>query len=603
MKKAGRGWFGWMWLAGVWLAAGLVLAEDAGAEDALVAAARRMAPDYVELARQAMVDPVGAVAGVESALAERPAPEKRSQLLHIRGVVEGRAHLFEEALSSLREALALATGHAGAGREGHVLNSIAGVFRSMEDLETASEVMELAVEKFEEGGDSGRLRMAYNNLGLLYQERGMGERAKAQLEQAMALAAADPFQRLHTQHNLGNYYLETGDGERALTFFRRALRDSEELGLMDKVALQHLGIARGYVLLNDVERALAHGRAALGFAREGMSVAVEIAALEELAHCLELLGRWEEAYRMQGRYVERRKRQQRVAFSPASLEERVALLAGLGIGGEVGGKRSGMVGWLAGMGAALVLGIGIGWGVTEWRWRRERREMRRLRHDMRNQLSGIVGIGSLLRESGLEGQSSRYVATLEEAGEQLVGLMDAWAKAEGQGRRWRKSSTAEASEEVVGAREREPEEESLRVVVLQEDSLQRNSLEAFLESRGLPVERNGDGLEQVRRWSESPPLRGRLLVVLDAEVARGQQPLLRRLAIRWPRYRLGYLLLGGRGETGNLATLPEAAARLVLDWPVRRERLAESVERMLRMIGEEEPAGNAVKRDGEQVEE
>lgn len=587
MKKAGRGCFSWIGMVGSLLVMGLVCVEGARG-DALTAAARRMAPDYVELARQAMVDPVGGVAGVEGALAGEPGPEKRLQLLHIRGVIEARAQLFEEALASLREALELAAEHAGEEREGHVLKSIAGLLRSTEDLETASEVLELAVEKFVEAGDSGRLQMAYNNLGLLYQERGMGERAREQLERAMSLATeADPFQRVHTQHNLGNYYLETGEGERALSFFRGALRDSEELGLMDKAAGQHLGMARGYMLLDDAERALAHGRAALGLAREGMSAAVEIAAMEELAHCLEVLGRWEEAYRMQGGFVERWTRQQRAALSPASLEERAALLAALGIAGEGGGKRGGMAGWLVWIGAALLVGIGTGWGVTEWRWRKERREMRRLRHDMRNQLSGIVGMGSLLRESGLAGQSRRYVETLEQAGERLLALMDDWAKLGERSGGGRKSAAGGTAEDAVAGAEGKPEEDVLRVVVLQEDSLQRNSLEAFLESRGFPVERSGEALSQLREWSESPPGKGGLLVVLDPEVARRQRDVLRRLAVRWPRYRLGCLLLAGRGETRNSGDLPETAARVVLDWPVRREQLADAVERLLRMIGEE----------------
>lgn len=575
-----------------WLAVTPLLLWGQGrdAEDPLRRAAERIAPDYEELAEVALRDPLAAVRDVQRELeAEALAREKRVQLLHLRGLIEQRALMYQESLATLREALRLAGELGDDHRVGHVLNGIGGVFWMMGDNEHGVEVLEQALEAFERAGDTARLRMGLNNLGLLYEELGQLEKARESLLRALDLGEeeADPLDMLHTQQNLGLYYLAKQEGQRALELFRRALSYSEELGLADKAAAQHLGMARAYGLLGKSETALLHCRSALRLAREGVAGAVELDALRELSNCLETLGRAGEALGVLREYVDKMNRQQRSAMDPVNLRERQLLLAELGLV-TTPQRGSSTPGMFLGFAVLGMLAAGMAGGGCWWLRRRDRREHQRLRHEMRNQLSGIIGMASLLQESPLGGTEARYVATLREAGDRLLGLTDEW------GRLQKGTAKAASGEETPSARDEASPTEAdpagqQPILLMMEDAFQQDTLRAFMESRGLAIRFGGveDALEKSARDSSGEGLR---LLIVDSASMRLHGPAVRRVAARQRTYRLGILWVVGREERKGRLTLPESAVVQTIDWPLRRHELAAVLATLLHRVGMHETA-------------
>jgi len=240
--------------------------------EALAAAAtdetERLLAEAVELQRQHRER--DAIERLLTAYNMGMAPEAKAQLHILAGNGFLRLSELEEAESHYLQALGAAERAADRGRQATAFNNLGLVYADRGDLDKAEEHHERALAIREQVGDKLGQAAALANLGVIYGRRGEPDRAEDHLKRALAIAEGmgNKFGQAVTLGNLGNVYYDRGELDKAEQYHRSALAIDEEIA--NKLGrgndLGNLGLV--YLRRGELEKAEKHYKEALAIESE-----------------------------------------------------------------------------------------------------------------------------------------------------------------------------------------------------------------------------------------------------------------------------------------------------------------------------------------------
>lgn len=161
----------------------------------------------------------------------------RADALRRLAVLMDQQNQLDRAGELLREALGYYQSLGDRKGEATTLNSLGVVSRSLHDFDSAENLYRESVE-IRRQLDDPSLSGTLSNLGILYFDRGEGDRALQMMEEVMELdlANSDSWGIACTLNNLGFIYLEQGDCNGARRHLTEGIRSFLELGDLDGVA-------------------------------------------------------------------------------------------------------------------------------------------------------------------------------------------------------------------------------------------------------------------------------------------------------------------------------------------------------------------------------
>lgn len=179
---------------------------------------------------------------------------------------------------------------------GKSLNYIAVVYIYRSEYDTTIHYLNRSVDLMEKAGDKGGMANGYNNLGVIYKNRGNFEKAieffrkTARLRQDLEDQLTDPDrQRNNTEklgqayNNQGNIYYQFGDYSRAVEYYRKALGYFESIGDSD-------GVSACYNNMGNVfEEQKSYGRAT-DYYEQALQVYRKQGDIRNMGTCLNNLG-------------------------------------------------------------------------------------------------------------------------------------------------------------------------------------------------------------------------------------------------------------------------------------------------------------------------
>jgi serine/threonine protein kinase/tetratricopeptide (TPR) repeat protein len=174
--------------------------------------------------------------------------------------------------------------------------------RNAEALEIAEETLRLDRERGDLPGIVGDL----TNCGAILRAMGEHDRARAVIEEALAVGANDEddestmgdelaLKRVYALHHLANIYREQGDRDRALEALQRAGTIAEEKRLPIQLAYHYTSVAHLYLQEGRVEESLVQYREAVELSRRARYALGLAQSLRIFGEVLVGLGRYEEA--------------------------------------------------------------------------------------------------------------------------------------------------------------------------------------------------------------------------------------------------------------------------------------------------------------------
>lgn len=211
-----------------------------------LATAQRTAGDLAAVARtyQAMVF---------VAQHERDVTAEITALLGL-GALEGTRSDFAKATEYLDRALNLSVSTKYLAGQQQALNSRGTIRRRVGDYDGAFQSHFASLELARQMNDPLAIARVYNNIGIDYNETGLGARAIEYYSQSLALKEqnnATPLERTTTLSNMGGVYAGQGDYPTAIEYFRRAFSTIEPTGQVDPIATVTSNLAQLYSSMYD----------------------------------------------------------------------------------------------------------------------------------------------------------------------------------------------------------------------------------------------------------------------------------------------------------------------------------------------------------------
>ena len=228
---------------------------------------------------------VGYEWGLEAA---RRADDQEGQVAVLRSL--GFAHIstgrFADALTTLREGLAIERGRGNAPGVGRILNNIGIAHIRLGQYTAALSALRGVVDLLGESGSARDRAVTLGNLGVAYTQLGRYREALDCFEGMLSLneRAGSRSTAVLALINMGWVHIRTGELDKARDYLGRGLALNGEIGGKE-------GEARGRYLLGDCLLAQGHLGEALSQAREALVLARQIANRDIESHALNVLGR------------------------------------------------------------------------------------------------------------------------------------------------------------------------------------------------------------------------------------------------------------------------------------------------------------------------
>lgn len=165
---------------------------------------------------------------------------------------------FDEALSVLREGLAVAEASDGQIPASNLHHAVASVHAARGDMDAAVAEVERARDEAASAGNSTGEAWAWNNLGLYQHRLGRVDLAVAAMQAAADLFASTGNQRgsLTARLNQGLMQMERGDADAAIEAYRQVLAGARALGDREREAYALHDLGDAYGVLGDHQRAV-----------------------------------------------------------------------------------------------------------------------------------------------------------------------------------------------------------------------------------------------------------------------------------------------------------------------------------------------------------
>lgn len=155
------------------------------------------------------------------------------------GSVEGTRSVFPKAFEYLFRALdrSVAAGYVSGQQQAK--SSIGNIKRRVGDYDDSLRWLFESLELARQLNDPLSIARVYNNIGIVYNETGLGAKAIEMYSQSLALKEqnnATPLEITNTLSNIGGVYAGQGDYAAAVEYFRRALNTIDPTGQADAIA-------------------------------------------------------------------------------------------------------------------------------------------------------------------------------------------------------------------------------------------------------------------------------------------------------------------------------------------------------------------------------
>lgn len=165
------------------------------------------------------------------------------------GSVEGTRSSWAKARMYLEQGLAASTVAKYSPGEQQALNNLGTVQRNLGDLFGAMDSQLRSLDMARQGGDPLAIARVLNNLGITYNDLGLGARAIEAYSESLALKQQNdaPLQEVvNTVSNMGGVYAEQGDYPLAIDYYHRALALIENTTLRDQITSVYNNLGQVY---------------------------------------------------------------------------------------------------------------------------------------------------------------------------------------------------------------------------------------------------------------------------------------------------------------------------------------------------------------------
>jgi DNA-binding SARP family transcriptional activator/predicted ATPase/Tfp pilus assembly protein PilF len=173
---------------------------------------------------------------------------------------EWRRHLgqFDQARTTLEQAIDLFTGPGPSGEVAHVLNEIGFVHLKQSQYPAALDAFSRALHMYEAVGDQIEISTTLGNIGFVHQLEAEYPQALDHLRRALAIAEEIDYRQGIVKHTLGfgSVYLEQGDIAAAHQANEKALQMAEGLGYVRGVINSLIQLGNTYTYQGQLEEAL-----------------------------------------------------------------------------------------------------------------------------------------------------------------------------------------------------------------------------------------------------------------------------------------------------------------------------------------------------------
>ena len=139
---------------------------------------------------------------------------------------------------------------------GDLLLNKASIYYKYRDLEKAMKTLEITLSNFESEGNTLKLAISHNELGLIQEESGFFEQAIYHFERALDLLnqLEDYHKTIQVLNNLGNVYLQINDIEHSYDSYQTALTISEREDLEFEAIKSASNLVETLFLSKDFDR-------------------------------------------------------------------------------------------------------------------------------------------------------------------------------------------------------------------------------------------------------------------------------------------------------------------------------------------------------------
>lgn len=218
---------------------------------------------------------------------------------YLLGVTDQRLGYHEEAMEHFLASLEMEQKRGDQVRESKVLNGIAILYYRQENHKAAIEYFERAIAAMKNVGNSERAAISTANLGLIYFNQGKFQASLEKYNEALTIFRTVGKNKLGeyvTLSNIGNTLVQLGQYERAETYQRKALAYFQEQGLVRNESETLLSLSKLYYQSEEsTQRALSYARQSLQKAKDINFKEAIIAAYEHIANIYEGEGDFEQA--------------------------------------------------------------------------------------------------------------------------------------------------------------------------------------------------------------------------------------------------------------------------------------------------------------------
>lgn len=181
-----------------------------------------------------------------------------SSILNNLGIISTNMRAYEQAKSNIKQSIAIRKKLKNATKDGNSYISLGTVYLKLNQNDSAAIYYQLALESYQEIGDTLGILRALNNLGnVLYYQNKFEKSLEYQLPAYdLALYLADSSEMALIKHNIGYNLIKLNRIEESKVYFDEALRISRNISDGHTEELSLVGLADYYLEKKDFENAL-----------------------------------------------------------------------------------------------------------------------------------------------------------------------------------------------------------------------------------------------------------------------------------------------------------------------------------------------------------
>jgi len=173
------------------------------------------------------------------------------------GMIFYKQQKFKEAIQYYHQALAINNHQKILDKEILILINLGNIYDEMQQLDSSFHYYQVATTKAENFGDLRLIAMAYGNLGVTqHQLKNYGLAEKYMLKALKIRTESDDIEgQAILNNNLASVYVATKKYNKAITYFNRSLEQAKQIGFLETIRDDYLGLSDTYEKSNQFSKA------------------------------------------------------------------------------------------------------------------------------------------------------------------------------------------------------------------------------------------------------------------------------------------------------------------------------------------------------------